>query len=133
EDLSGNEYYEAVRVINGRKKRTVEMKEERPLCEYDSDEVPVQWQSWLRHTRFDPPTIEELISANKRKEMIIQRAKALDKEWEERKSAMSRGEVISPRPVETIGEEVKDFPFGTSTIPSGSFNPESWNPASTKK
>ncbi|RIB02919.1 hypothetical protein C2G38_829970 [Gigaspora rosea] len=80
-DLYGNEYYESNRFINGRKKRTVEMKEKKPLGEYNSDSLPVQWQSWLRHTRHEPPTAEEIIMANRRRELIIQRAKVLDKDW----------------------------------------------------
>ncbi|CAG8747803.1 4735_t:CDS:2, partial [Racocetra fulgida] len=64
-DLSGNEYYES-NLINGRKKRTVEMKEKKPLGEYDSDSLP---------------------------ELIIQRAKALDKDWERRKEELSREKV----------------------------------------
>ncbi|CAG8721336.1 11193_t:CDS:2, partial [Acaulospora morrowiae] len=136
-DLSGNEYYETVEAINGRKKRMVEMKEEKPLSEYNTDDVPVQWQSWLRHTRLDPPTIEEVTLANKRRELIIQRAKALDREWEERKLAISRVEAINS--TETISEEaspskpIKDSPFGAQTIPGDAFEPEPWKPVTTKK
>ncbi|CAG8553584.1 843_t:CDS:2, partial [Scutellospora calospora] len=92
-DLFGNEYYESRQPINGRKKRMVEPKEKKSLSEYDSDSLPVQWQSWLRHTRFEPPTIEEIVMANKRRELIIQRAKTLDKDWERRKEELSRGKI----------------------------------------
>ncbi|CAG8524406.1 20759_t:CDS:2 [Dentiscutata erythropus] len=64
-DLHGNEYYESNRPINGRKKRIVEMRENKPLGEFNSDSLP---------------------------ELIIQRAKALDKDWERRKE-LSRGEI----------------------------------------
>ncbi|CAG8433091.1 10720_t:CDS:2 [Diversispora eburnea] len=82
-DLSGNEYYESVTATNGRTRRIVEMKEKKLLSDYEEDALPVQWQSWLRHTRYDPPTIDEIELANKRRETIIQKAKAFDKEWEE--------------------------------------------------
>ncbi|KAJ1928545.1 hypothetical protein IWQ60_001971 [Tieghemiomyces parasiticus] len=49
--------------------------------QYDVNRVPVQWQSWLRHTRFDAPSDEEIARADARRELIKQRAKELDLEW----------------------------------------------------
>lgn len=43
----------------------------------------VQWQAWLRHTRQQPPSIVELVQEEKRREIVLQRAKALDEEWEQ--------------------------------------------------
>ncbi|CAG8543940.1 12189_t:CDS:2 [Racocetra persica] len=137
-DLSGNEYYES-NLINGRKKRTVEMKEKKPLGEYDSDSLPVQWQSWLRHTRFEPPTIEEIIMANKRRELIIQRAKALDKDWERRKEELSREKVSDKATsAEFEGQDAQkksaqEIPFRPPSIPSGTFEPKSWEPGVARK
>ncbi|RHZ76451.1 hypothetical protein Glove_197g79 [Diversispora epigaea] len=125
-DLSGNEYYESVTALNGRTRRIVEMKEKKLLSDYEEDALPVQWQSWLRHTRYDPPTIDEIKLANKRRETIIQKAKAFDKEWEERKKASSSpssptSPVKQNQPLET--KDKKDTPF----------EPESWNPEVAKK
>lgn len=40
-DLEGNEYYESVKATNnGRTRRTVEMKEKKPLSEYEGDALP---------------------------------------------------------------------------------------------
>lgn len=43
----------------------------------------VQWQAWLRHTRPTTPTIAEIIAADKKRLLIIERAKKLDEEWEQ--------------------------------------------------
>ncbi|CAG8688386.1 8602_t:CDS:2 [Cetraspora pellucida] len=134
-DLSGNDYYESYRLINGRKKRTVEMKEKKPLGEYNSDSLPVQWQSWLRHTRFEPPTIEEIIMANKRRELIIQRAKALDKDWERRKEELSREVTDKSKSADFEGQDAQKKPAQEIplTIPSGTFEPKSWEPRVARK
>ncbi|CAG8436923.1 12371_t:CDS:2 [Funneliformis mosseae] len=134
-DNIGNEYYESTRQINGRTKRMVELKVKKDLIDYSGDEVPVQWESWLRHTRYDPPTIEEIVLANKRRELIIERAKKLDQEYEERKAklASEQSKVQQNAPTEAEGGKksfAHEFP---PTIPGDAFEPETWNPIPKKK
>ncbi|KAI8054015.1 hypothetical protein BDF22DRAFT_733367 [Syncephalis plumigaleata] len=61
-DRNGNEYYEsfAKRENTGRTRRWVKTLEEREEL-YEERQVPVQWQSWLRHRRPVPPSQEEMI------------------------------------------------------------------------
>lgn len=40
-----------------------------------------QWQSWLRHARFDPPSLEELLEDNRRRENTRRLAKIADERW----------------------------------------------------
>ncbi|WVR09329.1 hypothetical protein IAU60_006395 [Kwoniella sp. DSM 27419] len=61
-DLQGNRYFEIPNPAGGRMKRFVEYKKNRDLSEYSRMELrpPVQWRSWLSHTRVEPPTLTEL-------------------------------------------------------------------------
>jgi hypothetical protein len=43
----------------------------------------VQWQAWLRHTRYEPPSLQELFIDEKRKAIVQDRARVLDKQWEQ--------------------------------------------------
>ncbi|KAJ1657915.1 hypothetical protein IWQ61_002755 [Dispira simplex] len=52
---------------------------------YDTDKVPVQWQSWLRHTRFDAPTEEEIGKADAFRILVQERAQAIDADWKKAK------------------------------------------------
>ncbi|GAA5879832.1 hypothetical protein JCM1840_006963 [Sporobolomyces johnsonii] len=63
-DLEGNSFYEKPnpeKPDEWRKtKRYVEYAVTRPLSDYNFNTIPVQWSSWLRRTRRDPPTLLEL-------------------------------------------------------------------------
>jgi NADH dehydrogenase [ubiquinone] 1 alpha subcomplex assembly factor 2 len=48
----------------------------------------VQWQAWLRHTRFEAPSIPELVQEQRRRLIIQERAKNLEQEWAQRKLQM---------------------------------------------
>ncbi|CAG8574491.1 13569_t:CDS:2 [Ambispora gerdemannii] len=134
-DLDGNEYYETSRILgnSGRPKRIVNLKQQIKFSDYTGDEIPVQWQSWLRHTRFDPPTIEELKIANQKREIIIERAKRLDQEWNERKRQLQKQKEAIPQnttSTTTIAPPLLDYQ--PPVAPSDTFEPEEWTPASTR-
>ncbi|GAA5829667.1 hypothetical protein JCM3766R1_001257 [Sporobolomyces carnicolor] len=63
-DLEGNAFYERPHPEfpdEWRKnKRYVEYRVTRYLSDYNFHTVPVQWSSWMRRTRRDPPTLTEL-------------------------------------------------------------------------
>ncbi|CAB4376110.1 hypothetical protein RhiirA5_267315 [Rhizophagus irregularis] len=133
-DHLGNDYYESTRKINGRTKRMVEIKgKQDDIFDFFSNEIPVQWNSWLRHTRYDSPTIEEIVLANKRRDLIIERAKKLDQEYEERKANDDLMKSQQESKPETEGDKKREFLFRPPTIPSDDFEPETWNPAFKKK
>ncbi|PWN51304.1 hypothetical protein IE53DRAFT_314162 [Violaceomyces palustris] len=63
-DLMGNSYIE-MPSLSGSKdprhtRRAVQWREKKELGDYDQRQLPVQWVMWLRHTRRDPPSLEEL-------------------------------------------------------------------------
>ncbi|GAA6027117.1 hypothetical protein JCM8097_002403 [Rhodosporidiobolus ruineniae] len=63
-DLQGNEFFEHPHPTYPdewrKNKRYVEYAVARPLSDYNYETIPVQWTSWLRRTRQDPPTLREL-------------------------------------------------------------------------
>ncbi|GAA5887462.1 hypothetical protein JCM16303_003420 [Sporobolomyces ruberrimus] len=63
-DLEGNAFYERPHPEYPdewrKNKRYVEYKVTRYLSDYNHETIPVQWSSWLRRTRREPPTIPEL-------------------------------------------------------------------------
>lgn len=45
----------------------------------------MQWQAWLRHTRYEAPTIEELLKEQRRRQLLQQRVRQLQLEEQEEK------------------------------------------------
>ncbi|KAI9249006.1 hypothetical protein BY458DRAFT_494203 [Sporodiniella umbellata] len=139
-DLSGNEYWDSPNPLGGRMKRWVQMKEieHNDYTVFNQNLLPVlkfsffvvQWQAWLRHTRQVPPTIVELVQEEKRKQIILQRSKALEAEWENRKLQSQK-----QKEKELLLEEGSKAE-NTTTEPSGhgeTFSPGEWNPISSKR
>nr|CAG8436089.1 8086_t:CDS:2 [Entrophospora candida]CAG8436461.1 9984_t:CDS:2 [Entrophospora candida] len=90
-DLFGNEYYESIKPImdNGRTKRIVYMKKKGIISDYIVEDIP---------------------------ELILSRAKKLDKEWEESKNKRSS----------LLANKDSKKPL----IPSDDYKPEGWTPPS---
>ena len=75
-DLNGNMYYEEASQRRGR--RTIEYFDGRNhVSQYETNDIPVEWQSWLRHTRVDFPSLEELKGNQHEKEAMKERIKEL--------------------------------------------------------
>ncbi|RUS34326.1 hypothetical protein BC938DRAFT_481200 [Jimgerdemannia flammicorona] len=137
--------------LDGRPKRYVDMQTTRDVSEFTQDHLPVQWQAWLRHTRPDPPTIDELIAANHKRELIIQRAKELDRQWAERKlqiqqenalliEAQSQVSPTETTPASSHESEARRQARQKPTLPSteatgqgDTFQPGSWAPTPAKR
>ena len=45
--------------------------------------ILVQWQAWLRHTRFEPPTVQELVKEQQRLTRLQQKVRQLEFEADE--------------------------------------------------
>jgi NADH dehydrogenase [ubiquinone] 1 alpha subcomplex assembly factor 2 len=73
-DLQGNRYFE-----DGRR-RIIEYQDGRNHpSQYYPDTIPLEFQAWLRHTRADAPTLEELQRNQEYKNTVQQNIKELDK------------------------------------------------------
>lgn len=77
-DLVGNAYLELPSLSGSldprHTRRSIQWKEKREMGDYDQRSIPVQWVMWLRHTRRDPPSIEEL--ARDRQRILTTQANA---------------------------------------------------------
>ncbi|KAG0197898.1 hypothetical protein BGX28_008618 [Mortierella sp. GBA30] len=90
-DLEGNLYFEKPDPNGGRyPRRTVELANpELSEANYDDANIAVQWQSWLRNTRQDAPTLAEIQRDETRKKLTVARAKVLDQAWQDRKAVLA--------------------------------------------
>ncbi|KAI7904969.1 uncharacterized protein BX663DRAFT_501203 [Cokeromyces recurvatus] len=143
-DLQGNEYWDCPNPLGGRPKRWVQMVDgtENDLTVFHQNKLPVQWQSWLRHTRNIAPTLEELVLEERRRAIIQGRVKTLEQEREQRKLELQKINEIESKELErlsVIKEEAndkKEQQTSNSTQPTGqgdTFSPGEWNPVSSRR
>ncbi|KAJ3178337.1 hypothetical protein HDU87_003649 [Geranomyces variabilis] len=138
-DLDGNMYFEgpATRAGTDRTRRTIEYYDGRTeFYQYDPNAIPPQWQSWLRHCRDDAPSVAELQRAEQQRVLTVQRARELDRKWEERKVEIEREKMASlPSAAEQLAPQNRSPPHTPTATPSGhgdAFEPGSWAPASKR-
>ncbi|KAG0657003.1 hypothetical protein C6P46_006749 [Rhodotorula mucilaginosa] len=88
-DLQGNNFFERPHPEfpdEWRKnKRYVEYYETKPLSDYNYQSIPVQWSSWLRRTRREPPTLEELQKDHLRQLRLRENVYRLEQEYKAEK------------------------------------------------
>ncbi|KIP12155.1 hypothetical protein PHLGIDRAFT_124328, partial [Phlebiopsis gigantea 11061_1 CR5-6] len=81
-DLEGNRYFEVPNPNDawGRPKRIVKYREGFDMWTYIAGErrLPVQWTSWLTHTRIYPPSLEELAADLERQKRVQLRAAMIE-------------------------------------------------------
>ena len=73
----GNEYFR--RMEQGDEEEEVERRwVEHSSAAYTPEELPVEWQSWLRHTRPQPPSEEEVAALEARRQQVAKRVAVLE-------------------------------------------------------
>ncbi|XP_002733657.1 NADH dehydrogenase [ubiquinone] 1 alpha subcomplex assembly factor 2-like [Saccoglossus kowalevskii] len=80
-DHLGNKYYEIqsrTTAFGGQRKarRLVELSTK--FHEYEPDSIPIEWDSWIRRKRDNPPTMEEVFGREKNTEIRKTRAMEVD-------------------------------------------------------
>ncbi|KXN72379.1 hypothetical protein CONCODRAFT_16219 [Conidiobolus coronatus NRRL 28638] len=135
EDLKGNYYYEEA-FSEGYPRRTVKILD--PLVKSDLSSLanaplPVQWISWMRHTRHHPPTIEELMNDEIRKQRTLENVKKLEllQKQEKEQKLLDNGEQVESVK-ETAEPEHKESKLPQTAKPE-EFEPESWSPVARQK
>ncbi|KAL1929865.1 hypothetical protein VTP01DRAFT_1019 [Rhizomucor pusillus] len=137
-DLDGNEYWEMPDPNNpgGRWKRWVQMKDD-DIGLFEENKLPVQWQAWLRHTRYEAPTIEELLKEQRRRQLLQQRVRQLQLEEQEEKkkleasSARERNQHAASS--HAAPEEARKDQDTTEPMGHGeTFTPGQWTPTSRR-
>ncbi|KAI8388383.1 uncharacterized protein BYT42DRAFT_491665 [Radiomyces spectabilis] len=131
-DLDGNEYWEMPNPLGGRPKRWVQMRQEDDYTIFRQDQLPVQWQAWLRHTRYEAPTTQDLIKEIQRQAIVQQRAKQLDMEWEQRKLQLAAEAEAENQPATKL-EAKATSQHQQPTGQGETFVPGAWNPSSAKR
>ncbi|ORZ16285.1 hypothetical protein BCR42DRAFT_414728 [Absidia repens] len=130
-DLDGNEYWEMPSPLGGRYKRWVQMKEHDDYAVFNQNQLPVQWQAWLRHTRFEAPSIPELIQEQRRRLIIQERAKKVDQEWAQRKLQLQEEQREAARLEES---RHKQEPKASEPTGQGdTFVPGEWTPTNARR
>ncbi|RMJ12057.1 hypothetical protein CDV36_008314 [Fusarium kuroshium] len=160
-DLQGNTYWEfrLTRGLEGseRWRRIVNYPRS---THYSSVKVSPQWHQWLRHTRQDPPTLEEQQGDVVRQVRMKKLAAEADARWEAKPRVMeapgaapapllSSAQAGSP-PQQDVGRE-RQAPAATKEVedeveksddpwakakakgPGESWQPTAWNPTATRK
>jgi len=110
EDHLGNKYFQSDKsAASGRRaKRWFE-----PYNEDKFDqEVPVEWEAWLRYRRHVPPTLEEILNNEAMKKSVQEKVKELEKRQQLEGSITAHGK-----------EDANAFPElpGYQKVPGGGF------------
>ncbi|KAA1472058.1 hypothetical protein DENSPDRAFT_838210 [Dentipellis sp. KUC8613] len=104
-DLEGNKYYEYASSTDDprRTKRRVKYKNYEDVWSYvsGSRRIPVQWTSWLTHTRHHPPSLEELRLDAARQRRVLANAAAIDARVQEERAAIASGNATPTSDINT--------------------------------
>ncbi|CCG81439.1 Putative uncharacterized protein [Taphrina deformans PYCC 5710] len=86
-DLDGNKFYESYNPLTPNKwRRTVQYVHD---GHYTDNNVTPQWMSWLRYTRPNPPTMDELRGEVVRIQSTRLNAQLISRRWEEERERLS--------------------------------------------
>lgn len=131
-DLHGNTYFEVDSSRGGKPAVRREVLTKLKHSQYEDGSIPIEWESWIRGKRNDPPTHEELIKKMQQRVIIKQRANILEKEHIEKMN--EREKENSQTTTSSIGhasahvyekQELKSQPTRTGD----SFQPGAWIPS----
>ncbi|TGO53274.1 hypothetical protein BOTNAR_0299g00050 [Botryotinia narcissicola] len=87
-DLQNNSFWEFRDAITaGRMRRIVQTPSS---IQYSDVKISPQWHQWLRHTREDPPSIEELVGDLARQERLKVLARQADERWNAKASFLDQ-------------------------------------------
>ncbi|KAK6359001.1 hypothetical protein TWF696_000173 [Orbilia brochopaga] len=101
-DLAGNTFWEFRHsLVAGRPRRIMDFRGgKHTLVNYSEMVVDPQWHQWLRATRMQPPSIEELQADVVRRQVMLERARLADERW-------ARGRSLQDRPAESEVQQLR--------------------------
>ncbi|KAI9250542.1 hypothetical protein BDA99DRAFT_522793 [Phascolomyces articulosus] len=153
-DLAGNEYWEMPNPNHpaGRWKRWVQMKEGGDdVGVFEENKLPVQWQAWLRHTRYEPPAIQELVKEQHRLQRLQQKVRQLEIEADEERERLAVAALNEVKQQQSLKveqsqkmeeqekpkeEKKKEETVAEGSLPEGqgeTFVPGSWSPTAATR
>lgn len=128
-DLQGNAFFESPNPNGGRTRRTIVYREKKDISEYTAGEkLPVQWSSWLSHTRRDAPTIDELEKDQERRARLrvnVLRIEERDAEESERRRLLAPPTQQQSHPHRKEGTMTEDVSPMNMSSPSSNDAPSS--------
>ena len=88
----GNEYFRRMEQGEEEEEEVERRWVEHSSAAYMPEELPVEWQSWLRHTRPHPPSEEEVAALEARRQQVAQRVAVLEARDKEEVAALEARE-----------------------------------------
>ncbi|KKY25075.1 hypothetical protein UCRPC4_g02132 [Phaeomoniella chlamydospora] len=88
QDLQGHTYWELKDTLNAQRMRR--MVKYRRSTQYSEVKVSPQWHQWLRHTRIDPPSLQEQQADVMRQAQMKQLARVADERWASKPSFLDK-------------------------------------------
>lgn len=144
QDLAGNTYWEFKDALNSNRYRRIVRYTKR--TQHSDAAVTPQWHQWLRHTRADPPSLQEQAADISRQAQLKHNAALADARWaakakyiekptpppdqlEDGLPALEHGRARAARP-----DEVQKSDTHRSAVNPGSdYQPDSWSPGSSRR
>ncbi|APA15581.1 hypothetical protein SS1G_13545 [Sclerotinia sclerotiorum 1980 UF-70] len=100
-DLQNNSFWEFRDAINaGRMRRIVQAPSS---TQYSDVRISPQWHQWLRHTRADAPSMEELLGDVARQERLKILARQADERWNAKASFLDKPAAQQALPATQVG------------------------------
>ncbi|KAF2259755.1 hypothetical protein CC78DRAFT_426147, partial [Lojkania enalia] len=153
-DLQGNTYWEFKDALHSRRTRRIVKYSQ--WTHHGDVNVPPQWMQWLRHTRYEVPTLAEQRDDIRRQERIKVLAAEADARWASKASALDAPDKQQPvqmlesrdtrtgirqmsatQEARDIAEptEPSESPWKQSmrTNPGDEWQPESWAPSPARR
>ncbi|GAA5969498.1 hypothetical protein JCM3765_000875 [Sporobolomyces pararoseus] len=118
-DLEGNSFYEKPHPEYPdewrKNKRYVEYRVTRYLSDYNYHTIPVQWSSWLRRTRKQPPSLPELETDYFRQLKLKENVLKLEQLYKEEKLRLQQSDQQALLPEVPPGQQIE--PDGDDGLP----------------
>ncbi|GBL51512.1 hypothetical_protein [Candidozyma auris] len=131
-DLHGNTYWEFTLDGNmGRLRRKLEPYQQSLFKTDHFESVPPQWHQWLRRTRQNAPTLQELIDDQLRQQRIKILAQHADQKWQNEKMRLeNENRMTLQAELDKVEEENKKFQEEVEKVKKSAAESESAAPNS---
>ncbi|XP_077982062.1 NADH dehydrogenase [ubiquinone] 1 alpha subcomplex assembly factor 2-like [Glandiceps talaboti] len=140
-DHLGNKYYEVEKrttKFGGERRKRRFVESGISYHEYEPGLIPIEWESWIRWKRGDPPTMEEVLRREKMTMVVKERAKELERKDKERQESEYEEGLVA-KPTQTVPKGHASAPVyertdgtGEATTTGSEFQPSSWQPPGKK-
>lgn len=122
----GNTFWEFKDQLNAeRLRRTVRYSRK---THYADVQVSPQWHQWLRHTRWEPPTLQEQAADVARQTQLKHNARLADERW------AAKGKYIEgAKPAPNTIQHAQPAETDTGTNPGSDYQPDAWAPGPAKR